>query len=417
MTKMTILFEPMKIGEMKVKNRFVRSATYEGMAQENGKISNDLINMYQTLSKGEVGLIITGMMYIHPSGKTLTSQIGIDNDDKIPGLQKIVDAAHQWGSKIAFQLVHSGLQTRKEYIGIKPKGPSGGIRNPATLSKSEEMSEEDIYTAIQAFSEAASRAVESGSDAVQLHAAHGFLINQFLSPFFNRRTDEWGGSEENRFRFLKEVFIETQKVMPTNKPIIVKLSTCDFTKKEGVTPLLARNYAQRLADLGVDAVEVSAGSSHFAFMNMCRGKVPVEGLLEILPRWQKPIAKILLKKMVKSGKYDLQEGYNLDAANIISPVLKENAVPLILVGGLRRVAHMEEIIMNNQADFISLCRPFIREPLLLKEIKEGNKDQSDCISCNRCYAASAEFPVRCYVKKFPSKEDIEKKKEEIPLSV
>ena len=408
----------MKIGEMEVKNRFVRSATYEGMAQENGKISNDLIKMYQTLSKGEVGLIIPGFMYIHPSGKCANKQIGIDNDDMIPGLQKLADAAHQWGSKIAFQLVHSGLQTKKEYVGFTPKGPSGGIRNPITFSKSKEMSEEEIYTAIRAFSEAAWRAVEAGADAVQLHCAHGYLINQFLSPFFNTRSDEWGGSDEKRFRFLKEVFIETQKVIPPDKPIIVKLNTCDYTKKEGVTPPLARFYAQRLAELGVDAVEVSAGGATFAYMNMCRGEVPIEGLLENLPGWQKPIAKILLKKMDKSGKYDLQEGYNLEAAKIIKPVLKEHAVPLILVGGLRRVSHMEEIIMNDQADFISLCRPLIREPLLLKEFKEGNKYQSDCISCNRCFSAAAsEIPVRCYVKKLPSKEDIKKKKEEIPLSI
>ena len=408
----------MKIGEMQLQNRFVRSATGELMAYENGKISSDLIKMYQTLSKGEIGLIITGFMYIHPSGKCVNNQIGIDNNEMIPGLQKLSDAVHQWGSKIAFQLVHSGLQTKKEIVGFKPKGPSGGIRNPITFSKSKQMTEEDINTAIRAFSEAAWRAAEAGADAVQLHCAHGYLINQFLSPFFNRRSDEWGGSEENRFRFLKEVFIETRKVISKDKPILVKLSTCDYTKKEGVTPLLAKNYAQRLVALGVDAVEVSAGGTYFAYMNMCRGKVPIEGLLRTVPKWQKPLAKILLQKMDKSGKYDLQEGYNLEAANIIKPVLKEYAVPLILVGGLRRLAHMEEIIMNDQADFISLCRPFIRDPLLLKKFKEGNKNKSDCISCNQCLSAAAsEIPVRCYVKKLPSKAETEKKKEEIPLSI
>ena len=151
---MSILFEPMKIGQMQVQNRIVRSATYEGMAQEDGKVTDDLVKMYQILSKGEIGLIIPGFMYVHPSGKSANNQLGIYNDDMIPGLQKLADAVHQWESKIAFQIVHAGLQTRK---GLTSKGPSGGIRSPVTFSKSKEMTEEEIYTAISSFSNAAWR--------------------------------------------------------------------------------------------------------------------------------------------------------------------------------------------------------------------------------------------------------------------
>ena len=260
------------------------------------------------------------------------------------------------------------------------------------------MTEEQIQEAIQAFAQAARRALETGVDGIQLHAAHGYLINQFLSPFFNVRTDEWGGSEEKRFRLLKEVLLATRNVLPEGMPILVKLNSHDYTPQEGITPPLAAKYAEWLAALKVDGGEVSCGSTVYSYMNMCRGDVPLDELVQGLPWWMKPGGRFMLKRMV--GKFDLQEGYNLEAAKMIKPVLGD--VPLFLVGGLRRVTHMEEILEKGYADCISLCRPFIREPVLVKRIKEGKTDAASCVSCNKCLAAIPNgFPVRCYYKKFP----------------
>jgi 2,4-dienoyl-CoA reductase-like NADH-dependent reductase (Old Yellow Enzyme family) len=203
---MSILFEPLNLGNVQIKNRFVHSATYEAMALETGEVSDQLIKKYQILAKGEVGLIIPGFMYVHPLGRSYTYQTGIHNDRMIPGLRKLVEAVHREGGKIAFQLVHAGRQTTKAIIGQTPIAPSSKGRDPINFVKPKEMNPNQIREVIQAFCMAAHRAVESGADGIQLHAAHGYLINQFLSPFFNHRGDEWGGSDANRFRFLKELF-------------------------------------------------------------------------------------------------------------------------------------------------------------------------------------------------------------------
>ncbi len=176
---------------------------------------------------------------------------------------------------------------------------------------------------------------------------------------------------------------------------MIKLNTHDHTPSQGVTPELAAHYARRLAEMGIDAVEISSGTAFYSFMDMCRGRVPVQELLDTMPFWKKPIAKIKLSRMV--GKYDLEEGYHLEAAKIIKPVLGD--IPLLLVGGLRRLDHMEEILEKGYADLICMSRPCVREPFLVKKCKAGKKDRASCVSCNRCLAAIANrMPLRCYYK-------------------
>jgi 2,4-dienoyl-CoA reductase-like NADH-dependent reductase (Old Yellow Enzyme family) len=222
------------------------------------------------------------------------------------------------------------------------------------------MNEAQIQETIDAFAKAAGRAAEAGADAVQLHGAHGFLINEFLSPFFNRRKDQWGGSDENRFRFLKEVFLATRKALPDHMPILVKLNTNDFTPKTGITPQLTKRYAEWLVDLGIDAVELSCGT--FFTWRVIRGGIPIEESAKAFPIWMRPLVKLTFKKQAKICGFE--EGYNLEAAKMIKPALK--GIPLMVVGGMRRISHIEEIIENKVADLISMSRPFIREPFLEK---------------------------------------------------
>ena len=395
---MSILFTPINIGNVEIKNRFIQSATYEVMALESGEVSDKLVKRYQNLAKGEVGLIIPGYMYVHSLGRSYRYQTGIHNDDMIPGLSKLVEAVHKEGGKIAFQLVHAGRQTTKAMIGQTPIGPSSRGRDPVNFVKPREMTVTDIREVIQAFCSAANRAVSAGADAIQFHAAHGYLINQFLSPFFNQRKDDWGGSEAKRFRFLKELILEVRDKLPKGMPILVKLNTNDFTPQEGITPSLSVTYARWLADLEINGLEISCGSPVYSFMNMCRGDVPVKELVNSLPFWKRTLGKIVMKSMV--GKYDLEEGYNLEAAKMIKPVLGK--IPLFVVGGLRKVSHMREILEKQYADCISMSRPFIREPFIVKKIREENAETVACVSCNRCLAApTANIPVQCYYKGFP----------------
>ena len=360
---MSILFTPINIGDVQIKNRFVHSATYEVMALESGEVSDKLVKKYQNLAKGEVGLIIPGYMYVHPLGRSYKYQTGIHNNQMIAGLRKLTEAVHQEGSKIAFQLVHGGRQTTKAMIGQTPLGPSSTGRDPVNFVKPKEVSVDQIQEVIQSFGIAACRAVEAGVDGIQLHAAHGYLINQFLSPFFNHRKDEWGGSDVNRFRFLKEIISEVKKAIPQGMPVLVKLNTQDFTTPEGITPSLAVMYAKWLADLGINGLEISCGSPVYSFMNMCRGDVPVEELLSGLPFWKRPVAKLIFKSMI--GKYGFKEAYNIQAAKMIKPVLGN--IPLFVVGGFRKVAEMRKALEEQYADCISMSRPFIREPFIVKK--------------------------------------------------
>lgn len=395
---MSLVFTPHKIGKLEVKNRFVHSATYECMAEETGKVTDELIKRYSKLAKGDIGLIPPGLLFIHPRGRAFKYQTGIHRDEMIAGLKELVEAVHQNGGKIMFQLAHGGRQVPKKLIGEAPLAPSSKGRDPVSLNKAKKMEEPEIREVILAFAEASKRAAEAGADAVQLHSAHGYLINEFLSPFFNDRQDEWGGSDERRFRFLKEIILEVKKSLPDDMPILVKLNTNDFTPKEGITPELAKKYVEWLVDLKIDGVELSCGT-YYSF-HVVRGEIPIKELAYGLPRWMRPVAKLQFKKMVPLCEFE--EAYNLQAAKIIKPVMGE--IPLLLVGGLRRLSHIEELIEKNYTDFISMSRPFNREPFLVKRFKEGEVEEASCISCNKCFAAIFNnIPLNCYVKGIPSK--------------
>lgn len=397
---MSVLFTPMNLGNVQIKNRFVHSATHESMASSTGEVTEKLINRYRRLAKYQVGLIIPGYMYIDSAGKALEMQTGIHEDAMIPGLKILVDAVHQEGSKIIFQIAHAGRQTKKSVVGRQPMGPSDNGRDPLNFVKAKPMTEGEIQAVKKSFREAARRSVSAGADGIQLHSAHGYLLNQFLSPFFNLRKDQWGGTDENKFRILKEVILEVRKEMPEGMPLIIKLNSNDYTPKDGITPVLATRYAKWLYEAGIDGIEISAGTVTYSFMNMCRGETPVDEMVLGLPWWKKPLGRMMLNQL--KGKFDLVEGYNVNAAELIKPEI--NGVPLITVGGFRRLTHMQEVIEKGTTDFISLCRPLIREPKLVVDFKEGKKDLVACESCNRCLAAVAlNLPVRCYTKGFDNK--------------
>ena len=405
---MSILFSPFKLGSFELQNRFVRSATYEGMATKEGKVTERYLKMYETLAKGEIGLIISGYMNVHPLGRAYEYQTNIYSDEFLPGLEKLAKIVHKNEGKIIFQIAHAGMQTKKKVINGNPIAPSGKTRNPTTLEKAKEASDEQVEEIIGSFCLAASRCISAGADGVQLHAAHTYLLSQFLSPFFNQRDDKWGGSDEKRFRILKEIISRIKKDLPKDMLFLVKYNLNDHIK-DGVNPSLAAKYGKWMKESGVDGLEVSCGSGMFSFMNMCRGKVPEEEIIEFLEAWKKPIAKSMFKKL--KGKFEFDYPYNVSDSKIVREELGD--FPLILVGGMRKVADMESIISTNRADFVSLSRPFIQEPNLVKRIRKGASEVS-CISCNRCLAAiESDLPTLCYVNKFPSKNEGKKLREKI----
>ncbi len=393
-----MLFKRIQLGGVELKNRFVRAATYEAMGTEVGGVTEEALGHYRRLAQGEVGLIITGHIYVHPLGRAVRYQVGIYDDSLIPGLKRLTEAVHREDGRVVIQIAHAGRQTNASLIGQKPLAPSSRGRDPVYFVKPQAMDESQIRAAIEAFGHGAERAVRAGADGVQIHAAHGYLINQFLSPFFNLRKDAWGGTAEGRFRFLHEVVLEVKKRVPNDFPVLVKLNTYDATPEEGITPELAAVYAGWLSDLGIDALEVSRGATLYAPFEMCRGDVPVDGLVRSVPWWQRPVARWMMGRWV--GQHDFEGPYNLDAAEKIKPRL--GSVPLILTGGVREVSEMERILESGVADMIGMSRPFIREPALVRRIRLGRTDAASCVSCNRCFAAIAnDIPVRCYYSGLP----------------
>ena len=259
------------------------------------------------------------------------------------------------------------------------------------------MNEADIAATIQAFANAARRAKQAGADGVQLHAAHGYLLNEFLSPFYNRRRDAWGGSAEKRFRFVREIIAAVRTAVGGSIPVLIKINTCDFTPKPGITPELASRYAAWLRAAGIDAVEVSSGT--FYSFHTVRGEIPLDELARGLPAWMRPLAKLKFKSMIKPCAFE--EGYNLPGAKAVRQELGD--VPLILVGGMRRQQQMEEVLKNGDADLISMSRPFVREPSLVEKFRDRKSDAASCVSCNMCFAAVFNnLPLRCYRKGLPN---------------
>ena len=393
---MSILFQPLNIKQLQISNRFIHSATFEGMSPLSGEVTQEHLNRYRKLARGQVGLIIPGYMFVHELGRASPTQTGIHNDSLIPGLRRLTETIHKEGGKVAFQLAHAGRQSNKSTIKTAALAPSPGPSDNMFSGTKREMSVDEIKETIIHFKEAARRAVEAGADGVQLHCAHGYLINQFLSPYTNHRTDDWGGTPENRFRFLKEIILAIRPVLPPGMPLMVKINSSDYIPEGGGIDFeLARDFARRLAELKIDAVEVSSGTIAFSFMHITMGELPVQEFCAGLPWWKRPFARYALNKI--KDNFGLKEGYNMGGAQVMRPILGD--IPIFLVGGMRTVSYMEEVLKGGYADCVSLSRPFIREPALVKMIRDHNQTEVTCKSCNGCLMEIQYLrPVRCTSK-------------------
>jgi 2,4-dienoyl-CoA reductase-like NADH-dependent reductase (Old Yellow Enzyme family) len=349
---MAALFDQNTINGMTLHNRLVRSATWEGMCDADGRPTEKLINCYRDLAKGGVGLIISGYAFIRPEGKQLPGQMGIHTDDFAAEMQSLTKAVHIEGGKICLQLVHTGGQTNTKHAGRQPLAPSA-VEVDQYPEMPEELTKDEISDIIAAFQEGARRARAWDFDAVQLHGAHGYLINQFLSPLTNRRTDEYGGSIENRSRFLLEVYRKVREAVGSDYPVTIKLNGTDFIDG-GLSVDDSLYAAKALSEEGIDAIEVSGGTPASGDQGPVRTKI----------------------------KEPAQEAYNGAQAKQI----KDNVnCPVMVVGGFRSFEVVEKTIKNEGIDYIAMARPFIREPDLARRWKQGDTSTAKCISCNGCF--------------------------------
>jgi 2,4-dienoyl-CoA reductase-like NADH-dependent reductase (Old Yellow Enzyme family) len=349
----SILFEPTKIKNMDLRNRFVRSATYDGCA-EDGYVTDKQVNLYLTLSKGGVGLIITGITYVHESGEFSKFQNSIAEDKFIDGFKRLTSAVHLWGAKIAVQLFHAGREGRfLKSSNRVPMGPSFVETDPQFRGEYRPMTETEIWEVVRAFGDGAKRAREAGFDGVQIHGAHAYLLSQFLSPHANRRDDKWGGKLENRLRLHREIYQDIRRKVGEDYPLLIKVGVQDgfsggLEFNEGK---LAAHY---LAEWGFDALEISQG---------LRGS-----------GYEETEFKIKINNLDREAYY----------RNWCREIRNHVDVPVMIVGGLRTLDLMEEIVQKKEADFISLSRPLIRNPSLINDWNKGERHRAECISCNKC---------------------------------
>ena len=360
---MSILFQPIKIGSMTVKNRFVRSATHDWLGNEDGSVSAEQIKLYQSLAENDIGLIITAFVNVqHPLGKAIAKQNTLHSDEFIDGYKKIVEAVQPHGTKLIIQLAHAGRQTSPVVLeGNIPVAPSPVGKDEKRRPR--EITEAEILQVIEDFISAMVRAESAGCDGVQIHLAHGYLLSQFISPYTNRREDQWGGSLENRFRIVREIIVGAKKKLKPDFPILVKLNTTDgFSGPEFLTLDEALTIAKMLEQLGVTAIEVTGGINE---ARNCTSAINI--------------------------KEPEQEAYFQEAARAIKAQVQ---IPVILVGGLRTFDVMEDLVANGTADLVSLSRPFIREPDLVTKFKQG-APKATCVSCNACFNPKGAY---CYYK-------------------
>ena len=352
---MSLLFEPLKIGRIEIQNRFVRSATYFGLADSNGCVGDLSVELMKNLAANRVGLIMTGYAYVDRTGQVFADMNGIDSDEQIAGYQRMTRAVHEEGGKICMQIAHGGAASSAAVArGERQMLVSAATTLSGSTDEPDQMSNEDIESIIHAFGQAARRVEEAGFDGVQIHGAHGYQVTQFLSPGSNRRDDRWGGSLENRMRFVLEVVRAMRRNVDADFPIMIKLGCRDYLDAgEGLTIEEGAEVAAALEREGVCFIEVSHGVGGRSFRKMSRGK----------------------------ASNPIREAYLVPDAKVIR---QSTSVPLAVVGGMRSLPMMESVLTSGTADCIALCRPLIRQPDLVKRWAEGCLQPADCVSCFAC---------------------------------
>jgi 2,4-dienoyl-CoA reductase-like NADH-dependent reductase (Old Yellow Enzyme family) len=357
------IFETAHLGALEIPNRLVRSATVERGCADNGIIADRYNTVISELAEGGVGLIITGMMGVAPNAELDPTMIKIYADDFVKKFSAVAGAVHKAGSKIVVQLGHCGAKSTFIAAGDHVFAPSDITFNNCPSAKA--MTKAEIAALVKDYGKAAKQCKDAGADGVQIHGAHGYLISQFLSPYFNKRTDEYGGEIKNRARILFEAYDEIRAKTGPDFPVLIKINYTDMVEP-GISPDEIRWVCKELSNRGIDAIEVSSGVSVGGDTRPSKTGFKTEGYF---------------------GEYAL------DIASRVS-------CPVIVMGGLRSIGAMEEWLNKGNIEAVALCRPFIREPKLASRWKSDPRAKPKCISCNQCYQSTVHG---CYIDQHADK--------------
>ncbi len=400
------IFTPVTIGPVTLRNRVIRSAAFENMAYGNSP-SQDLYDYHVAVARGGVGMTTLAYAAVDRSGLSFDGQLWM-RKEIVPDLRRITDAIHAEGAKASIQLGHCGNMTHRSTCGCMPVGASGGFNMYSpTFVRSLKVNE--IHDLVKAFGNAVNLAREAGFDCVEIHAGHGYLISQFLSPYTNRRHDEFGGSLENRMRFMRMVISEVMKAAGDDIGVIVKMNMHDGFKK-GMQRAECLEVAKELERLGVHAIVLSAGFVSKAPMEVMRGAMPLKTLAHYMDMkkfwWLKAALLTIGRLLIPTVPY--REGYFLEDAMQFRQVLK---LPLIYVGGLISKDKMEEVLAAGFQG-LQVARALVHDTDFVNKLHSGEITCSGCKHSNYCIGRMYTLEMRCHhcVENMPAslRKEIEK---------
>lgn len=349
---MKSLFDQTNLAGMMLKNRFIRSATYDGVADADGRLTAKLLQVYRDLAEGGVGAIITGLVSINGVEAKYPGQMGIYDDSFIDEYQELTAVVHSYNAKIIMQIASLSSQAVPTKHHSVMWGPSA-VTDLVFKTTPQQMALDDIKAVQQDFADAAWRAKLAGFDGVQLHAAHGYLLSKFLTPYYNRRSDHYGGVIENRARMMIETYQAVRERVGADYPILVKIN-CDDFMDQGASFADCQYVCRQLARLGITAIEVSGG----------------------IPSSRPGLGTI---RTISAAQESYFRTYAVELA-------EELKIPVILVGGHRDFDMMSALLNASDIAYFSLCRPLIRESDLINRwYQQGDLSKSKCISCNKCF--------------------------------
>ena len=405
----SVLFEPLAIGSLTIAGRVVKAATSETRATADGAAAQTTIDFYEPIARGGTPLIITGNIYVSPDGKSTPFQMGIDEDAKVPALARLVDAVHAHGVRIFAQLSHSGREALPTFAGLPEVVSASAVTDLSTGVRPRALAVPEIERVVERFGEAAERCRRAGFDGVEIHAGHGYLISQFLTPYTNRRTDRYGGSLENRIRLLSEVHRAIRSRVGSDYPVIMKLNGSDYLPlRAGLGTAELVEIARIMEAEGLDGVEVSVGHYESGFpvvrgtfqrclRGMARGSARhLTGPRRFVMTRLWPIVALAC-----NIAWRRREGYNLRYARHFKKAL---TMPVLCVGGFLTGREMERAIEQGECDAITIGRGMIADPLLYRHLKDGSAGPR-CVNCNACIGCIGSLPVDCYHPRVRSEKD------------
>ncbi|MDO5442047.1 MAG: NADH:flavin oxidoreductase [Bacteroidia bacterium] len=384
------IFTPVQIGPVTLRNRVIRSAAFENMAYGN-KPSQDLYDYHVAVARGGVGMTTLAYASVCQSGLSFDGQLWM-RKEIVPDLKRITDAVHAEGAKVSIQLGHCGNMTHRATCGCMPVGASSGF-NLYSPTFVRGLRKDEILALVEDFGNAVNLAREAGFDCVEIHAGHGYLISQFLSPYTNHRHDEFGGSLENRMRFMRLVIKKVMEEARDDMGVIVKMNMHDGFRR-GMQEPECIEVAKELERLGVHALVLSAGFVSKAPMEVMRGAMPLKTLAHYMDFrkfwWLKAGLAVGGRLMIPTVPYS--EGYFLEDAKKFRAAV---SMPLIYVGGLISRAKMEEVL---DAGFqgLQVARALVHDTDFVNKLHNGGLECSGCKHSNYCIGRMYTLEMKCH---------------------